>query len=268
MKKVFGVLVIVILWVLPFEAYAELHKEVLQYKHGDVALEGYLVYDDTIQASRPGILVVHDWMGLGPYAKMRADQLAALGYVAFAIDMYGQGIRPKDSKEASAQASIYRKDRQLMRSRAQAGLDVLVSQPLVDARRVAAIGYCFGGGTVLELARSGVDIAGVVSFHGNLDTPQPEDAKNIKAKVLVLHGADDPHVPQKDVEAFWEEMRQAKVDWQMVIYGNAVHSFTNPNSGDDPSTGAAYNQKADKRSWEAMRLFFRELFDQRVEEGN
>jgi dienelactone hydrolase len=268
MKRIFEVLVIVILFLLPYNAYAELHRETVQYKHDDAALEGYLVYDDTIQASRPGILVVHDWMGIDPYAKMRADQLAELGYVAFAIDMYGKGIRPKDSKEASAQASIYRKDRQLMRSRAQAGLDVLVSQSLVDAKLVAAIGYCFGGGTVLELARSGIDIAGVVSFHGNLDTPRPQDAKNIKAKILVLHGADDPFVPEEDVAAFQEEMREAKIDWQMVSYGGAVHSFTNPNSGDDPSTGAAYDEKADKRSWEAMRLFFRELFYHRVEEGN
>lgn len=260
MKSKLSVLVIAFLWLLPFDAQAGLHQELLQYKHGDVALEGYLVYDDTIQGPRPGILVVHDWMGIGPYVKMRADQLAQLGYVAFAVDMYGKGIRPKDSKEASAQASIYRQDRELMRSRAKAGLDVLMSQPLVDAKRVAAIGYCFGGGTVLELARSGVDIAGVVSFHGNLDTPNPEDAKNIKAKVLVLHGADDPFVPEKDVLAFQQEMRQAKVDWQMVMYGGAVHSFSNPNSGDDPSTGAAYNERADKRSWEAMRVFFGELF--------
>ncbi len=268
MKTALSVLVILILWLLPFSVHAELHKETIQYTHGDVALEGYLVYDDAIEGTRPGVLVVHDWMGLGPYAKMRADQLAELGYVAFAIDMYGKGIRPKDSKEASAQASIYRKDRGLMRSRAQAGLDVLLSQPLVDAKRVAAIGYCFGGGTVLELARSDVEIAGVVSFHGNLDTPNPEDAKNTKAKVLVLHGADDPLVSEKDVAAFQQEMRQAKVDWQMVSYGGAVHSFSNPNSGDDPSTGAAYDEKADKRSWEAMRLFFGELFDHEIEEGN
>ena len=268
MKSALSVLVIVILCMLPFDAHAKLHQEVLQYKHGEVALEGYLAYDDTVKGSRPGILVVHDWMGLGPYAKMRADQLAELGYIAFAIDMYGKGVRPKDSREASAQASIYRKDRELMRSRTQAGLDVLVSQPLVDGKRVAAIGYCFGGGTVLELARSGVDIAGVVSFHGNLDTPNPEDAKSIKAKVLVLHGADDPFVPEKDVAAFQEEMRQAKVDWQMVIYGGAVHSFSNSNSGDDPSTGAAYDARADKRSWEAMRLFFEELFNHMIEKVN
>jgi len=268
MRSALSVLVIVTLWLLSFDAHAGLHKETLQYTHGDVILEGYLAYDDTIKETRPGILVVHDWMGLGPYARMRADQLAELGYVAFAIDMYGKGVRPKNSKEASAKATIYRKDRGLMRSRAKAGLDMLTSQPMVDAKRIAAIGYCFGGGTVLELARSGVNIAGIVSFHGNLDTPNPEDAKSMKAKVLVLHGADDPFVPEKDVAAFQEEMRQAKVDWQIVIYGGAVHSFSNPGSGDDPSIGSAYNEKADRRSWEAMRLFFDELFDHIAEKGN
>ena len=268
MRSALSIVVIVIIWLLALDACAGLSKETLQYSDGDVALEGYLVHDDTIKEARPGILVVHDWMGLGSYAKMRADQLAELGYVTFAIDMYGKGIRPKDSKEASAQASIYREDRALMRSRARAGLDVLMSQPLVDSKRIAAIGYCFGGGTVLELARSGADIQGVVSFHGNLDTPNPEHAKGIKAKVLVLHGADDPFVPEKDVIAFHQEMRQAKVDWQMVIYGGAVHSFSNPNSGDDPSTGAAYDEKADRRSWHAMRVLFQELFGHVIQQEN
>ena len=141
-----------------------------------------------------------------------------------------------------------------------AGLKVLRDHPLTDKLRIAAIGYCFGGTTVLELARSGAEIAGVVSFHGGLDTPNPDDAKNIKAKVLVLHGADDPNVPVSQVIAFQEEMRRAKVDWQMVSYGGAVHSFTNPDSGSDPSRGAAYNAKADKRSWEHMKVFFTEIF--------
>ena len=145
-------------------------------------------------------------------------------------------------------------------TRAQAGLEVLREHPLCDSPRIAVIGYCFGGGVALELARSGADTAGVVSFHGSLSTPDPGDAKNIKAKVLVLHGADDPHVSMKDVTAFQEEMRTAGVDWQMILYGGAVHAFTSPDAGDDPSRGAAYNAKADRRSWEAIKHFFAEIF--------
>jgi dienelactone hydrolase len=205
-------------------------------------------------------MVVHEWMGLNDYAKKRAEQLAALGYVAFAADIYGKGIRPKDAKEAGEQASIYRGDRSLMRARATAGLEELKKFRLTDTLKIAAIGYCFGGGTVLELARSGARLNGVVSFHGNLDTPHPEDARNIKAKVLVLHGGDDPYVPAEQVAAFQKEMREASVDWQMIIYGGAVHSFTNPASGNDPTKGAAYNAEADRRSWEAMRPFLNEIF--------
>jgi dienelactone hydrolase len=239
---------------------AELHTEVVEYRHGETTLEGYLAYDDSTQIKRPGVIVIHEWMGPNPYVRKRAEQLARLGYVAFAIDMYGKGVRPKDANEAAALAGIYRADRQLMRARANAGLEVLKKHRLTDVRQMAAIGYCFGGGTALELARGGAEVAGVVSFHGNLDTPNPADAKNIKGKVLVLHGADDPFVPPQQVSAFQEEMRQAKVDWQMVIYGGAVHSFTNPGAGSDPAKGAAYNEKADRRSWEVMKLFFSEIF--------
>lgn len=147
-----------------------------------------------------------------------------------------------------------------MRSRANAGLEILKKHRLADAKHTAAIGYCFGGGTALELARSGADLSGAVSFHGNLDTPNPDDARNIKGKVLVLHGGDDPFVPSNQVVAFQDEMRKAGVDWHMITYGGAVHSFTNPEAGSDNSKGAAYNEKADKRSWEAMRQFFIELF--------
>ncbi len=147
-----------------------------------------------------------------------------------------------------------------MRARAQAGLETLKKQKLVDPQRIAAIGYCFGGTTVLELARDGADVKGVVSFHGGLSTPTPQDAGNIKGKVLVLHGADDPYVKAEEVAAFQQEMRDAKVDWQFISYGNAVHSFTNKAAGTDNSKGAAYNEKADKRSWEAMRAFFAEIF--------
>ena len=139
-------------------------------------------------------------------------------------------------------------------------LEALKKNPLTDARHIAAIGYCFGGTAILELARSGVDIAGFISFHGGLQTPTPDDARNIKGKVLVLHGADDPVVPPEEVSAFQDEMRKARVDWHMISYGGAVHSFTNPNAGDDPSKGVAYNHKADMRSWQAMQSFFEEIF--------
>ena len=241
-------------------AYAEVRTQTVEYKHGNTILEGYLAYDDEVKTQRPGVLVVHEWTGIGPYVKERAEQLASLGYVAFAVDMYGKGVRPKNEQEAAAQAKIYRSDRKLMRDRVIAGLRVLQQNQLTDSQRIAAIGYCFGGGTVLELARSGADVAGVVSFHGNLDTPNLSDAKNIKGKVLVLHGAEDPLVPATQVNTFENEMRTAKVDWQIVKYGGAVHSFTNPEAGSNPSKGVAYNQAADKRSFATMQQFFTEIF--------
>jgi dienelactone hydrolase len=240
------------------EGRTEMKTGVVEYRHGDVVLEGYMAYDDAVQGKRPGVLVVHEWMGHNPYVRKRAEQLAKLGYVAFALDMYGKGVRAKDGTEAAALAGKYKGDRKLMRARAGAGLDVLRNHPMVDPRRLAAIGYCFGGTTVLELARGGADLVAVVSFHGGLDTPTPEDAKNIKGKVLALHGGDDPFVPTKQVEAFQEEMRNGGVDWQFFTYGGAVHSFTNPEAGNDNSKGAAYNEKADRRSWEDMRVFFAE----------
>jgi dienelactone hydrolase len=241
-------------------AHAAVQTKDVEYRQGNTVLEGYLAWDDTIQGQRSGVLVVHEWTGLGDYAKARARKLAEMGYVAFAADIYGKGIRPKGFQAAAAQAGIYKKDQKLMRARTLAGLEVLRSNSICDPKRVAAIGYCFGGTCVLELARSGADIAGVVSFHGGLDTPTPADAKNIRCKVLVLHGGDDPHVPRKDVEAFEDEMRAGGVDWQLVVYGGAVHAFTNSASGNDKSRGAAYDAKADRRSWEAMKAFFAEIF--------
>lgn len=230
----------------------------VEYKHGDSILKGYLAYDPSIQGKRPGILVVHCFRGLRDFVRERTEQLARLGYVAFALDMYG--FVPKDDQEAFAMAKSFNEDRQLMRNRAHAGLDILRENPFTDLKRIGAIGYCFGGCVVLELARSGAEIAGVVGFHAILDTPNREDAKNIKGKVLVLHGADDPLVPTDQVLAFQEEMRKANVDWQMVYYGGAVHAFTMPEVGTDYSKPAAYHEKADRRSWEAMKSFFREVF--------
>lgn len=239
---------------------AAIRTETIEYKQGDAVLEGYLAYDDSLKGPRPGVLVVHQWKGLGSYEKKRAEMLAHLGYVAFAADIYGKGIRPKDNEEAAVQAGKYKRDRQLLRARVNAGLEVLRQQKMTDPKRIAVIGYCFGGTAVIELARSGADIAGVVSFHGGLDSPNPEDGKNIRCKVLALHGADDPFESPKDLAAFEDEMRNAHVDWQLIKYGGAVHSFTDWNAGHDNSKGAAYNEKADKRSWEHMKLFFAEIF--------
>ena len=238
---------------------AAIRTQTIEYKQGNTLLEGYLAYDDAIKIKRPGVLVVHEWNGLQSYVKKRTQQLAKLGYVAFAVDIYGKGIRPKNPEESAKQANIYRQDRKLLRERTKAGLQVLQKYPLTDSQRIAAIGYCFGGSTVLELARSGVNIAGVVSFHGNLDTPDINDAKNIKAKVLVLHGADDPFVPEQQVQAFEKEMRLGNVNWQLISYGGALHSFTNPEAQNNPK-GAIYNVIADQRSWQAMKQFFAEIF--------
>jgi dienelactone hydrolase len=241
-------------------ALAEMKTQTIEYKDGETVCEGYLAYDGATKNPRPGILVIHDWMGVAPYSKGRAEQLAQLGYVAFVADIYGKGVRPKDAQEASAEAGKYKADRALLRRRVNAGLTQLNQQKLVKPGQIAAIGYCFGGTTVIELARSGADVRGVVSFHGGLDSPNPTDGKNIKAKILALHGADDPFVKPADVAAFQDEMRQANVDWEMVYYGGAVHSFTHPGAGTEKSKGAAYNEAADKRSWQAMKDFFAEIF--------
>jgi dienelactone hydrolase len=241
-------------------ARAGIRGEKVEYRQGDTVLEGYVAWDDAVQGKRPGVLVVHDWMGVGSFAISKCEQLAKLGYVAFAADIYGKGVRPANAQEAGQEAGRYKKDRGLLRARAAAGLTALRGSPFVDPKRIAAIGYCFGGTTVIELARSGADVAGVVTFHGGLDSPAPADGKNIKGKVLALHGADDPFESAADLAAFEEEMRKAGVDWQLVKYGGAVHSFTNPAAGTDNSKGAAYNASADRRSWEAMKALFAEIF--------
>jgi dienelactone hydrolase len=241
---------------------SKVKTESVEYKQGDVVLQGYLSYDSASKGKRPAILVVPDWMGVSDYAKMRAEQLAALGYVALTADVYGKSVRPKTREEASAESAKYYKDRQLLRSRVRAGLDFLASREQADTSRLAVMGYCFGGACALELARSGAPVKGVVTFHGGLSTPNPNDAKNIRGKVLVLHGADDPFVKQEDVTSFMNEMRAAGVDWQLVQYSGAVHGFTDKRAGNDKSTGMAYNEAADRRSWQAMKDFFKEVFGQ------
>jgi dienelactone hydrolase len=240
-------------------SHAAIQSKTVEYKQGDTTLKGVLVWDDAVSGPRPGVLVVHQWLGLTDYEKHRATMLAQLGYTAFCADIYGQGVRPKDTTEAGALAGKYKGDRQLLRARVNAGLEELKQSGLVDPKRVAAIGYCFGGTAVIELARSGADLSGVVSFHGGLDSPAPADGKNIKCPILACHGADDPFEKPEDLAAFESEMRDAKVDWRLIKYGGAVHSFTQPDPGFS-NPGARYNEKADKRSWEDMKMFFAEIF--------
>lgn len=239
---------------------AEMVENAIEYESAGKTCQGWHVYDDNVEGKRPGVLIVHQWTGLTDYEKMRAEMLAGLGYNVFALDIYGKGIRPQppESKEVSGK---FKEDRDLYRTRLNDGLDVLLGLERTDKENVAAIGYCFGGTGVLELARSGADIDGVVSFHGGLGTPTPEDAENIQCEVLVLHGADDPYVPPAEVEAFKEEMKSAGVDYEFVAYPDAVHAFTQKMAGDDPSKGAAYNAEADEKSWEAMQEFFNEIFE-------
>lgn len=219
-----------------------------------------LAWDDAVKVQRPGVLVFPEWWGLTDYAKARAQQLAQLGYVAMAVDVYGNGQTTEDPKQAAEWATVYKSDRKLFRARCTQALDTFRKLREVDPNNVGAIGYCFGGTAVLELARSGANLKAVVSFHGDLATPTPADAVNIRAKVLVCHGAVDPFVPQKVVADFQTEMENAKVDYVLAEYAHAVHSFTNPAAGRDPAKGMAYNAAADARSWVAMKDFLEEAF--------
>ncbi len=232
----------------------------IEYKEADTALEGYLAVPRGVSGKVPAVLIIHDWMGVAKYSMGRAEQLAKLGCVAMVADIYGKGVRPDGPPAAAKQAGVYKGDRALYRKRLLAGLEELKKQPNVDGSQIAAIGYCFGGTGVLELARAGADVKGVVSFHGGLDSTNPDDGKNIKTRILILHGADDPHVSAEGTGAMTKEFNTAAVDWQMISYSGAVHSFSNPFAGNDKSKGNAYDEKTDKRSWDHMMVFFSELF--------
>jgi dienelactone hydrolase len=241
-------------------AQAKVVTSAVPYEHNGVKLQGYMAYDDSVQGKRPGVLVVHEWWGLNDYARGRAEQLAAMGYVAFALDMYGAGKVTQHPSQASEWSKQVTQNMDLWRGRALAGLEVLKRNPNVDQSRIAAIGYCFGGSTVQELAYSGAHIRGVVSFHGSLIPPPEGAAGVVKAKILICHGADDPFTKNDQLIEYLDAMRQSGLDWQMVIYGGARHSFTNPDADKMGMDALRYSPSADARSWSHMKVFFQEIF--------
>lgn len=238
-------------------AHAAVETETIAYHEGDTELIGYLARNPAIDDPMPGILIVHEWTGLGEHPKNSARRLAELGYVAFALDMYGGGKLAKDATQAAEWSSTFKNDPAFARRRFEAALNTLEKQPGVDPERIAAIGYCFGGTIVLEMARMGVDVQAVVSFHGGLASNVAEDQRDLEAPVLVCHGAADPHVPQEEVKAFLDEMKAANAKFEFVQYQDAVHSFTNPEAD---SESARFDPTAARRSWIAMLNFLELVF--------
>lgn len=247
-----------LLALLPITTFAELQSETIEYQDGVTTLKGHLVYDDAIADKRPGVLVAHEWWGLNDYAKRRAEMLAELGYVAFALDMYGDDKVTGHAPDAQGWMEQISGNVDAWRARAMAGLEVLKANERVDADKLAAIGYCFGGATVMQLAYAGADLDGVVSFHGSLP-PAPAGAR-IKPKVLAAHGFDDGFVPAEKVAAFEQSLAAVGADWQLMVYSGARHGFTNPDAGDYGIDMIQYNPEADARSWALMQGFLDEVF--------
>jgi len=235
-------------------------KNLLDYHDNDTVFEGFVSYPKNNTYKRPGILLIHEWTGVGNFVKSKAIELAKMGYIAMCADIYGKGVRPKNPEEALKISTIYKNDRALLRSRLILALNELKKLKNVDCNKLAVIGFCFGGMAALELARANSEIKGAVSFHGSLNTPEEFKEKYIKPKILVLHGAEDPLISQSEVLDFINEMKNAQADWQMHIYGGAYHSFMNPESGDNRQIGIAYNEKIAHRAWSQMQLFFDEIF--------
>lgn len=232
----------------------------VSYSDNGTVLKGHLAVPKKGTGKRPGVVIIHAWTGINDFIKNSASRLSELGYYAFAADIYGADKRPQNTAEAGKTSGFYKSNRDLFRSRIKAAIEQLVEAG-ADENNIAVIGYCFGGTGALEAARANFPIKGVVSFHGGLDKREDkQEADVIRPKVLVLHGADDPYVPETQCAAFREEMKSRKADWQMIYYANAVHAFTEPSAGDNNSKGAAYNESAARRSWEHMKTFLSEIF--------
>jgi len=231
----------------------------IEYKDGDVLLEGYLAWDDTIGDQRPGVLIAHAWAGRSEFEEGKAERLAELGYAGFAIDLYGKGVRGSNAEENGALMQPLLDDRATLQRRMKLALEQVRKQEVVDPSRVAAMGFCFGGLSVLDLARTGADLAGVASFHGLFNAPGNTGGNKISAKVLVMHGWDDPMATPDQVLSLANELNEMGADWQIHGYGNTMHAFTNP-AANDPGFGTVYNALADHRSWQSLQLFLAEIF--------
>jgi dienelactone hydrolase len=261
MKRLFFALILLLSW--NTNAHSAIIGEPVMYKSGDVTMQGYLSYDDSIVGKRPGILVVHEWWGLNEYARERARMFAELGYTALAVDMYGDGKQADHPDEAGKFAAAVRQNLPAATERFIAAMQVLKKNPTVDPEHIAAVGYCFGGGVVLEMARQGLDLDAVVSFHGSLTTDHPAAPGVVKARILICNGADDKMTTQADIEAFKREMAAAGVDYEFITYPGAKHSFTNPGAdiyAEKFNIPVGYNREADKKSWEDMKKFLKETF--------
>lgn len=235
-----------------------MYTQTIEYHDEHTLLEGFLAYDESKQGKRPAVLVAHDWSGRNPFACEKAEKLAELGYVGFALDMYGKNIIGRDNEEKSRLIAPFMQNRALLKQRMLAALAAIQKHELVDSSRIAVIGFCFGGLCALDLARSGADIRAAVSFHGLLFAPENLPCNKIKASILAMHGYNDPMVPPEQVNVFAKEMTECEADWQIHIYGHTAHAFTNP-LANDPAFGTVYNEKANHRSWLAMKNFFNEL---------
>ncbi len=263
LRTIGAVLSLCLLCLCSVPAFAGVEAKAVEWRQGKQRFSGFIVYNDEFATKRPGLLMVPDWKGVTPAAVEKAKQVAAAGYVVLVVDMYGKGIRPKDDKAALAQVTKMYQDLPGLRARAAAALATLRAQAAsapIDTARIGAFGYCFGGKTVLELARSGADIAGVVSYHGGLDTTLPAKSGALKASVLVLNGADDTYVPAAQIQGFESEMKAAGADWQFVNFSGAVHCFALESANSPP--GCVYNERAAKRAFTMMNQFFHERFGQ------
>jgi len=261
MKRLFFVLLLLLYW--NTQAAAAIIGEPVLYKSGDFAMQGYLAYDDSISGKRPGILVVHEWWGNNEYTRKRARMLAELGYTALAVDMYGEGKEAEHPDDAGKFAAEVRQNMPAATQRFAAAMQILQKHPTVDPEHIAAIGYCFGGGVVLEMARQGLDLDAVVSFHGSLATSNPAAPGVVKARILVCHGADDKMVTPEQIQAFINEMKTAGADYTFISYPGAKHSFTNPGAdiyAEKFNIPVGYNAEADKKSWQDMQDFLQESF--------